>query len=305
MKTTLSLFALVTASVSTTLPTTLSAQEATISEAALVQSSGAQERIALSGKLRMISQRIPAMACHFVAGVDPEGSSRGLALATDEFEKILSALEFGDAELGVNDAELDRKTIAKIHALRDVWTPFKVAADAIVVGDLADGNLQIVLAENMNILETAKTLVTEISGEYANPAELVQADSFLIDIAGRQRMLLQKISKESCMVSLRLDTAASTEALNGSIQVFSSSLEALRHGMPSAGIRKPPTSEISAGLDGIFESWKALMPTFDAVLSGAELDATATDKKYQELDALMVAMNDVVIMYSEATKNEL
>ena len=74
----------------------------------------AEERINYSGKLRMLSQRIPSAACHLSRGIDVEGARALLRAAPAEFEQILTALEFGgDTELNIKHPETRRKSISK------------------------------------------------------------------------------------------------------------------------------------------------------------------------------------------------
>ena len=77
-----------------------------------VEDVGASERINFSGKLRMLSQRIPAAVCYSNAGVESEKSQEMFESASAEFHTILAALEFGDESLNIKGAEEDRKVLA-------------------------------------------------------------------------------------------------------------------------------------------------------------------------------------------------
>lgn len=268
------------------------------------QESGAQERVALSGKLRMLSQRIPSAACHLAAGIDADISKALLADGVAEFDTILNALEVGDTSLNIVGAERRAKTVAKIKDLKTVWAPLKAAAENVIAGDMSDEYLQVILDQNTAILDSAKQLVVELSGQYSNPFEMVQSDAFLIDIAGRQRMLTQQMAKDSCVLATGRGTPETAKALEGSIRVFGSSLEALRHGLPGAGISKPPTAAIAAGLEEVADAWAEAKPALLAGLEGAEFDAEREAQKFRRLNATMSIMNDVVVMYTKAAKRE-
>jgi hypothetical protein len=280
------------------------AGDSVVVPAAFQQDNGASERINFSGKLRMLSQRIPSAACHLAAGVDEEGAKKLLTGATAEFNKIINGLEFGDEALNMKGAEERPKTLYRIAKLVENWKPMSDAAEAMVAGDMSPANLQTILDQNTAVLDEAKKLVTEINSQYANPFEIVQADAMLVDVAGRQRMLTQKMSKESCMVSNKLGTADTAAALQETMQTFNMSLMALREGMPAVGIRRPPTAAIATGLQEVSKHWTGVKPALDAILAGAELDAAAQAGKFQALNATMAKMNEVVGMYSKATKKE-
>ena len=277
------------------------AQNTTVSQVGLAQDDGARGRIAYSGKLSMLSQLVPAAACHLSANVDPQGMIEMLGSATAEFQTILHALEFGDAELNITGAETRRKTITEIETVRSAWSPVRVAAEAMIIGDVSDKNLQIILSQNLEVLEATKSLVIDILSHYTNPTDLVQADSFLIDIAGRQRLLIQMMSKESCMLSGNQLAPAAAAGLQGSMQTFSTSLDALRNGMPSAGIRRPPSAEIEAGLDEVLVQWADVKPILDTIAAGSDLDSESAARKFHDLNAMMDTMTEVVDMYRIAT----
>ncbi|MCY4180935.1 MAG: type IV pili methyl-accepting chemotaxis transducer N-terminal domain-containing protein [Litoreibacter sp.] len=281
------------------------AQEAKITPVAqFEEDSGAQERINFSGKLRMLSQRIPSAACHLAAGVEVEASKKLLMGASAEFSKIVNALQFGDPELNITGAEERRKTVAKIDELRVAWVPMKKAADAMLAGDTSDAQLKPILDANMGVLKHAAELVSVIVGQYSNPNELVQADSMLIDLAGRQRMLTQKMSKESCMVATGYGTADTVEALNGTVTTFDTSLSALTSGMPALGIRRPPSAGIEAGLVEVAKHWNKAKPMLEQIAAGSALNADDDAKKFTELNVTMKTMNEVVGMYAKALKKE-
>ena len=225
-----------------------------------------------------------------------------LGSAITEFETILTALEYGDPSLNINGPEQRRKTVAQIQAVRDAWQPLKAAAEAMVAGDTSDETLQVILDENMNVLNASQNLVSEVTAQYSNPADLVQADGFLISIVGRQRMLTQTISKESCVLTSSQRTPETEEALNAAITTFGNSLVALRDGMPSVGVRPPPTAEIAEGLDVATGQWDAVVPTLDTLLAGSEIDNETAARKFRDLNMLMVTMNGVTAMYAASTK---
>jgi hypothetical protein len=276
--------------------------EPQVVQVALVEEAGASERIDYSGKLRMLSQRIPAAACNVAAEIATEQAVGLLDGATKEFDKIVNALEFGDPDLSIIGEEKRRKTIARIHDLREVWLPVKAAAEAMVAGDHGAAHVDLIIAQNMGVLDAAQLLVSELVGEYSNPAAMLQADSMLIDISGRQRMLSQKISKESCMIWSGRGTADTTAALAGTMDMFEVSLMALRNGMAEAGIKNPPNADIEAGLDVVIGEWAVLMPVLEGLKAGQIPDEATRAATFAGLNTLMTDMNKVVGMYTEAAK---
>lgn len=279
--------------------------EAQIIKAKLIEDMGGTDRINLSGKLRMLSQRIPAAACNLNAGIMPEQSAKILAATASEFGKIIKGLEFGDPSLGIIGEESRRKTLAAIAEVKINWEPVGAAAD-LILDEGSTGSLTQQLADqNGPLLAAAKILVSELTGQYSDPAALLQADAIRIDIAGRQRMLSQRISKDACMMLSGINAEASQESLTKAVSMFDISLTALMEGMPAAGIKASTEPQIVDGLAVVKEHWVKLQPALAALSAGGTLDAKARAAVFEELNVLLVDMNKVVGMYAEVGKQQI
>ncbi len=277
----------------TSLPAAAYAQETTVTNA--------QERINFSGKLRMLSQRIPAAACHLAKDIDAEGARALLVGAVAEFDQIITALEFGNDEaLNILAPETRRKTLARIHELHARWDPLKQAAEALIAGEGDAEQTAFILTNNMPVLAAAQLLVEELVKQYANPNATTRAMLFLIDISGRQRMLTQKVSKESCIIGGPFANENTLTDLEGTIGIFEASLDALRFGMPMVGVNPPPNDAISEGLDGVLADWQRVTPYLDEIRAGGTLDEEENVIKFQGLNTTMANMNRVVGMYTAA-----
>lgn len=262
----------------------------------------AQERINLSGKLRMLSQRIPSAACHLNKGIDPEGARTLLIGATAEFERILTALEFGDPELNIMNAETGRRALQRVHQLREIWQPLKSAASSLVDGTATQDDIEYILTQNIPVLQDAQLLVEELVKAYSNPNAVPRAMLMLVDISGRQRMLTQKMSKESCMIGGEYASPQTVSDLAGTVQIFEASLDALKFGLPAVGILPPPNGQISDGLIGVDADWTSVKPMLTDIIAGNALASDAETAKFQGLNVTMANMNTVVGMYADAAQ---
>lgn len=279
------------------------AQQSDVELVALSVEENAEERINYSGKLRMLSQRIPAAACHLSQGIDVESARALLEAAPKEFEKILTALEFGgDAELNIKNPETRPKTLLRIQELRTQWEPLKAAANKISEGTATDEDIIFVLTNNMPVLEAAVRLVPELVKQYSNPNAVPYADLLLIDISGRQRMLTQKMSKESCIMATQLGTPETANDLEQTAHVFEASLDALRFGLPHLSLKAPPNTTISEGLSVVLQDWNSVKPLLTSLLNDEQLENSEKALKFQRLNMTMANMNKVVGMYTQATK---
>jgi hypothetical protein len=271
----------------------------------LLSDLGASQRIDFSGKLRMLSQRIVASGCNSVAGIAPDSSGSALAASTTEFQTIVDALEFGNPDLGIIGVEERRKTLVGLMSLRESWGPASASADIIISGSGTPETVAIFQDQSAPLLERAQLLVSEISGQYSDPTALLQADALVIDIAGRQRMLAQRMSKNVCLISsgLNADTAQAELAL--AEQMFDASLFALRSGMAGAGVKPPPNTQIEAGLDTVIADWAQLKPIVDQALTDDPISTEQRSTMFNGTNAMTGNMNAVVGLYSEASKQDL
>ncbi len=267
-----------------------------------VEDIGASQRIDFSGKLRMLSQRIVAAGCNYSAGIDPERSGAVLSATSDEFQRIIDALEFGDAELGIIGAEERRRTQVGIRKLRELWDPTNATAQLIAAGDTSVETVKLLADQSAPLLEMAKMLVSELSGQYSDPTALLQSDALVIDIAGRQRMLSQRMSKNVCLISSGVNQDTALAELAATKEMFEVSLMALRNGMADVGIKAPPSEQISDGLDVVIADWTEIKTVVDRVLTGQAIDEEMRSIMFNGSLVMTRDMNIVVGMYSEASK---
>ena len=78
---------------------------------------------------------------------------------------------------------------------------------------------------------------------------------------------------------------------------------ALRNGMPAAGIVAAPTAEIKEGLDVAFAQWTEVKPALMQMKDG-NLDGQGRAQVLKKIDRLMETMLDVSILYVDFTKTK-
>ncbi|SFS21681.1 type IV pili methyl-accepting chemotaxis transducer N-terminal domain-containing protein [Yoonia litorea] len=270
-----------------------------LAAANMLEDDGASERINQSGKLRMLSQQVVAAGCYVRAGVDTSATWPTLINASKEFNDILYALEFGDPSRGIFDPEERRRTLVGLTMLNEHWGPVEEQARLISVGAGDATTVAELAALSVPLLEFAQRMTAEITAQYSNPAVLVQADALLIDIAGRQRMLSQRISKNACLTGTGLGSETVSAELQAASELFENSLYALANGMSAAGVRPPPTEEIADALAGVTARWEALKPILASI---EQADSETLAIVFAQTSAMTAEMNSIVGLYSDASK---
>ncbi|MGL4235210.1 type IV pili methyl-accepting chemotaxis transducer N-terminal domain-containing protein [Tabrizicola sp.] len=266
---------------------------------------GAVERIDYASRLSLLSQQIAANACYLAAGIDADLAKELLIKELAEFDQYIAALRNGDPSLGIIGAEERSKTLKHIDEVEAVWKPFKAAAEAIIAGQDIEKNVALISSTNMTLLERTAILVTDMNAEYANPAELTQANAMVIEIASRQTMLIQRISKDLCGIETGNPTLGTKEDLKKTVELFEVSLTALLNGMPEAGVMVPPTPEILASLQAVSAEWTPIRERLLSVEAMEVIPDEERVKLFEDLDHVGQTMQAVVDKYRTFAKQHL
>lgn len=266
------------------------------------QDVGASERINLAGQLSTLSQRIIASACNLDAGIAVAESNAVLQISADQFGRISDALLYGNRGFGILGEESRPRTLQVIENLNAAWGPLLDRAVATEVAANAPDQIAILANQSPPLLETANILVSEITGQYADPVALSHANALLIDLAGRQRTLAGQMSKDICLIASGINTEMAKAELQASVTLFDDTLSALRNGLESVGVRPPPTQKIADGLQFVVEEWAAVQPFIDQSLAGESLSDEARQRVYLAFLGMEARMNNVVFMYANNSK---
>ncbi|PUB12072.1 type IV pili methyl-accepting chemotaxis transducer N-terminal domain-containing protein [Yoonia sediminilitoris] len=263
---------------------------------------GSSERINLAGQLGTLSQRIIASACNLNAGIAVRESNAVLQISANQFERINDALLYGNRGFGILGEESRPRTLRAVSELADVWQPLQREALTAEVGANQSDMIASIAVQSVPVLDEVNILVSEITAQYADPVALLHADALLIDIAGRQRMLAQRMSKNVCLITSGIEVEAAREELAATIELFDTSLSALRNGLESVGVRPPPTKRIEEGLQFVVDEWTAIRPVLDATLIGTQLDENTRTRLFGAFLGMEARMNNVVFMYDKNSK---
>lgn len=266
------------------------------------QDVGGSERINLAGQLSTLSQRIIASACNLDAGIAVVESNAVLKISADQFGRISDALLFGNRGFGILGEENRPRTLQVIEELNGAWGP--LLSEAVKTEVAAGQPQQIATIANQSdpLLHTANILVSEITGQYADPVALLHADALLIDLAGRQRTLAGQMSKDVCLIASGVSVETAKADLVESIKLFDDTLSALRNGLESVGVRPPPTQQIEDGLQFVVDEWNDIQPLLDQTLAGEEPSNEVRQRLFFAFLGMEARMNNVVVMYGKNSK---
>ena len=211
------------------------------------------------------------------------------------FAKALNGLITGDTEAGI-PAPPNEQIARQLGQVKLLWANYLRALESggkSSVGDIA-------LFGDPLLRESDKTVQMY---EYAAAEAGFKKTGTVINVAGRQRMLSQKMTKEICLIALDADKGDSRSKLKEARQLFDSSHNALLKGSAEMGIPATTSPEIKKQLAEVDALWKR----FDTLVSEVLTDGSANVTKVTAIAALsqdlLKATDKAVTLYGEVDKS--
>jgi nitrate/nitrite-specific signal transduction histidine kinase len=234
---------------------------------ALAQTERAATPVNLAGEQRMLSQRIANLYSQTGLNVMPALAKRQLGLATQRFEVNLATLK----PLVASSAEAARA----YERLGGEWLGLKKAVAVAVSRDAA-----VALS-----LRAETTLIAADDLTRVLESESKSAASRLVNLAGRQRMLSQRIAKSYLLRSWGIDSSALRQELELATKDFSAGLVKLR-------ANDGNSAEIRVELDEVAQQWEWLQASMSVDGAGYYRVIVA-----ESSDAILEATDRITRLY--------
>jgi len=131
-----------------------------------------------------------------------------------------------------------------------------------------------------------------------------QEISAAINLAGKQRMLSQKISTEILLIAKGIEVEANKANLQNSVDLFNRILQGLLNGDAELGLVKTNDADILKQLNKINKLWKKFTESITAVLAGNTSVAILEEVAEQNI-SLFKATHFVVRIYERGVASNL
>jgi len=267
---------------------------------ALAQSDLADEakhKVNFAGRQRMLSQRMSKAACFMLTDVDADGHRTMLTAANDLFATTHDALRFGNAELGLN-AEQKPDVLAALALVDQNWMTYAPLVQEVMEnGARSSSQIDVLNAAGLDVLGVMNTAVGKTAAAYGEDLEdLPLILAITIDLAGRQRMFTQKMSKEFCLIDAGIDTEKNMANLTETLEYFNLTLNSLIGGFPGV-VLAAPNAEILAKLEEVQTLWNEPSETLAAVATGAPITDAQRMVIAKDVERVLEAMNQAVMLY--------
>jgi hypothetical protein len=243
--------------------------------------------INLAGKQRMLTQKMSKEALFIAKGIDVDTNKENLTKTVGLFDKTLKGLAAGDEELNLPKTE-DKEIVVQLEKVTELWTPFKENIEKVIDGKSDKATLEAIAQENLPLLKNMNQAVgmyAKASGSTLNP-EMAKT----INLAGKQRMLTQKMTKELLLVANGIDADANKENAKKTGELFETTLKGLSDNCQNEAIKKQ--------LESVAKLWN----DYKVIIEKVDTSDEAL-KKAEELNMpLLKEMNKAVKMYEASIK---
>lgn len=252
--------------------------------------------INLSGKQRMLTQQISKELLLIAASSEIKAFNTtdlysDLLESTELFEQTLIGLRDGDEEMGLKPVKSDIIR-GKLLVAMKMWQQFKPNIDHILTTSDTKGYIE-VAAQALPILNEMNSTVQLIQKEAI--IESGQIDGIIINYAGRERMLIQKMAKEALLIYL---SSENRDNLFRSMWMFEETIRALVNGGEitkddgtKITIPKVNDSTTQAQLARVIKSWEGYKSLLNNKITGKSIIHISSWSK-----SLLVEMNRAVKM---------
>ena len=259
----------------------------------------------VSGRQRMLSQKMSKEALMIAANINPEENRKNLKDTIALFEKSLEGLISGDPAMNLPACEQEN-ILEQLERVKLLYQEMNQSLAKTVEGGVAEyDDMKQIAKASLPLLNAADKAVQMFNQEAQKVLVKDPTLATVINISGRQRMLSQKIAKEALLLYMKVDIDVQSQALSQTLGLFDKSLKALEFGDSEMGV--PPTKDegIIAQLKVVEAPWLILKPVVDKIATSVKLYAVSKDdiNTVCALAAtLLTESNKAVSMYEKVAK---
>jgi nitrate/nitrite-specific signal transduction histidine kinase len=251
--------------------------------------------INLAGKQRMLTQKMSKEALLVAKGIDAEEKKANLQKTAALFDKTLTGLVKGDADLGLPKTE-EAAILAQLNKVSGLWAAFKPSIESVAAGDTSKEVLEKIAAGNLPLLVEMNKAVKMY--EKAAGSTLSAGMATTINLAGKQRMLTQKMTKELLLIANGIAPDENKANLAKTTALFDKTLKGLLEGDAELGLLKTEDAAIREQLGKVQKLWG----DYEPILAKTDTSDAALQKAAQLNLPLLKEMNKAVGMYAKSAK---
>jgi len=256
----------------------------------------------LSGKQRMLTQKMSKEIMLVALKIEADKNLTNLQKTAGLFNKTLKGLRSGSDELGLPPTS-SKRILRQLDKIDSIWATFyPVVQDVLKNKAVSKENIAFLADNNIPLLKNMNKAV----GLYEKDAKkggLKAAPGLAatINLAGKQRMLTQKMSKEFLFIAYGYDVDNNKLSLLETHTLFERTLKGLLDGDDVLGLPGTKSAAIRDQLGVVDGLWKNFKPIV-AFASDPKTTAIPNDKIVELANTnipLLKNMNKAVGMYEK------
>ncbi len=221
--------------------------------------------INLAGKQRMLTQKMSKEALLIIKGIEVEKNRADLKETITLFDKTLHGLRDGDKDLGLPKTK-DKEILKDLDQGVRLWHLFEKFLNHVLDGSTDQKTLQAVEMANMPLLKVMDRVVHHYEHLYESSLSPNLAKT--INLAGRERMLIQKMTKELLLIANHIQSDAYIKSLQRGGKLFQSKLTELMQ--ESHTIKDPQLSQKIQKVQKLWDEYQLTIANTELSHSGAK-----------------------------------
>lgn len=253
--------------------------------------------IDVAGRQRMLSQKMVKEILYVYNDIDAVGNLEKLTATSNLYDTSLGQLTLGDKDAGVPRIS-DAAVFTDLAEVTEVWTEVKGLIHSVLDQQKVSKNYLPFLNDNsMKLLKESNDVVQSMVKTTDKNESADKGEANTVNIAGRQRMLSQKMTKEFLFIKAGYEPEASQASLVKTVDLFDTSLAKLKSGDADSDIIAPPSDAIAAQLDVVAGIWDKINGPLRNAASGGAISAADAETVSSLEGTLLKEMNKAVQMY--------
>jgi len=214
--------------------------------------------INLSGKQRMLTQLMTKLSLQIDMNIQKKENLKKLKKTSEVYDNTLKDLK----------KTTNKKVLKAIALVEKAWNPFYKELNQFIEGKKSKDALKYIIGNNENLLNVSNDLVKAFESTNTSSNYLAKARLRIVNVAGRQRMLTQKMTKEKLLMMKGEEKYDAK--LKETMALFDDSLTLLIKGDSKKMIAKPSNEKIIAQLKVVSKLWSELKPLYEKKKNSAK-----------------------------------
>jgi len=206
--------------------------------------------INLAGKQRMLTQLMVKLSLQVDMNIQKK----------ENLKKLKKTAELYDSTLKDLKKTSNKKVLKAIALVEKEWTPFYEEVNHLIEGKKSKEALKYIIDKNENLLNLSNELVKAFELTNTSSNYLAKARLHIVNVAGRERMLTQKMTKEK-LLTMKGEEKYDAK-LKETMNLFDNSLNLLIKGDSKKMIAKPSNEKIVVQLNVVSKLWSELKPLY-------------------------------------------